>query len=207
MKIDKNVVYSSGDFSFQNFTTLSDEIIEQIRVWRNHPDIRKVMYNVNEISQIQHRDFVNSLYETKDKSYWLVSLNSEPLGVMSIVDIDSHDDSGQLGYYIFPQFLNSGIGIEFLTHSLNLIFSKLNFKNLFGRTEVFNKNALQINYLLGFKSRNKIVEINNVKYLEQDCSAKDFFDNLKNLSDNKMLLQNIKDFNKYYKTIHEANGN
>ena len=43
---------------------------EMILKWRNHPDIRKWMYNQDEIKFEEHLNFIDSLKLRKDKLYF-----------------------------------------------------------------------------------------------------------------------------------------
>ena len=55
-----------------NFIDLKLEEKEMILKWRNHPDIRKWMYNQDEIKFEEHLNFIDSLKLRKDKLYFLV---------------------------------------------------------------------------------------------------------------------------------------
>lgn len=198
MNIDKSKTYNVGEYTFVNFINLDAKTIENIRLWRNHHDIRKVMYNTEEITQEQHRLFINSLSASTSRFYWLVSKYNDPIGVMNIVDVDSEQTFGQLGYYLLPQYLNSGIGLEFISTIMCFSFVQLGLSVLFGRTEIGNKDALRFNYHLGFKLRPKIVEINGMKYVEQDCRAEDFLARFEYITNLKELAKSMKEFNKIY---------
>ncbi len=202
MNIDKTKTYHVGDYTFVNFINLDDVTIENIRVWRNHPDIRKVMYNTKEISKENHLKFISSLSETDTKFYWLVIKRGNPIGVMNVVDIDYERFSGQLGYYLLPQFLSSGIGLEFISTIIYFIFSELGLSSLFGRTELNNKDALRFNYHLGFKINLPLVEIDGVKYIEQDCNAEEYLSRYRDLTNPKELVKSMKEFNKIYNTLN-----
>ena len=55
-----------------NFIDLELKEKEMILEWRNHPDIRKWMYNQDEIKFEEHLNFIDSLKLRKDKLYFLV---------------------------------------------------------------------------------------------------------------------------------------
>lgn len=201
MNIDKKKIYHVGEYTFVNFINLDDETIEKIRVWRNHPDICKVMYNTEEISKENHFNFIKSLSNNDSKFYWLVYKYETPIGVMNVVDVDYEKSNGQLGYYLLPQFLSSGIGLEFISTLIYFIFSELEFKSLFGRTEVGNKDALRFNYHLGFKMFPKVVEIDGIRFIEQNCTADNYLSKYVYITDPKELQKSIKEFNRIYYTL------
>lgn len=199
MDIDKTKTYHIGDFSFINFITLDSETIENIRIWRNHPDIRKVMYSSEEISQDQHTQFISSLSNATDKYYWIVYRNDIPLGVVNIVDVDAEEMVGQFGYYLFPDFTESGLGIEFISMALQFLFEEVGLMKIFGRTEIKNRNALVVNYHLGFRFRPDVAVINGRRYIEQDIVRSEFINKNLHIQDPKSLLKSIRDFNNIYK--------
>lgn len=202
MNIDKTKTYHVGDYTFVNFVNLDDDTIENIRVWRNHTDIRKVMYNTKEISKEEHLRFISSLLKTDTKFYWLVLKGGNPIGVMNVVDVDFGKSNGELGYYLLPQYLSSGIGLEFISTLIYFIFSELRLSSLFGRTELNNKDALRFNYHLGFKINLPLVEIDGVNYVEQDCNAEEYLSRYRDLTNPKELVKSLKEFNKIYNTLN-----
>ena len=53
-----------------NFIDLKLEEKEMILKWRNHPEIRKWMYNQDEIKLEEHLSFIESLNTKEDKFYF-----------------------------------------------------------------------------------------------------------------------------------------
>lgn len=199
MEIDKSKSYELGKYKFVNFTMLDDDTIAKIREWRNHPDIRKVMYNTQEISIEGHQSFIKSLEGREDRIYWLVFRKDIPFGVMSLVDVDYEEESGELGYYLLPDHLESGLGLEFISILIEFIFTRLSVKSIFGRTELHNKNALFVNYCNGFNFNSLPVTINEVEYVEQNCTKEDFDNRRISFADSKRLMECRREFNNLYK--------
>lgn len=50
MQIDRTNTIEVGLYSYKNFVTLNKRQIDSVWEWRNHPDIRKYMYNSDIIS-------------------------------------------------------------------------------------------------------------------------------------------------------------
>ncbi|WP_301707372.1 UDP-4-amino-4,6-dideoxy-N-acetyl-beta-L-altrosamine N-acetyltransferase [uncultured Duncaniella sp.] len=151
MYIDKVKTYTVGEYSFVNFLQLDDETIENIRIWRNHPNIRKVMYNKDEISKEEHLSFIQYLNNTDSKLYWFVSKRDTPIGVISIFDIDEQSNRAELGYYLFPPNLNSGISVEFLATAHRFLFKEIGLQSVYGGTNINNTDAKLLNEYLGGK--------------------------------------------------------
>lgn len=201
MEINRKEDYEIGNYRFQNFTIVDNILSEKIRLWRNDPSIRNVMYNTDEISDLQHKQFLKNLSYSDNKYYWLVYRNNEPFGVLNIIDVNHSNNSGQLGYYLFPDYLDSGLGMEFISMCLQFLFGKIGFEKIFGRTEINNKNALIVNYHLGFCFRPEPVAIGGRKYIEQDINSSDFSIRKNKINNPKSLQNSIREFNSIYKKI------
>lgn len=147
----KKKIFEIGEFKYINFTHLSRDssLIENVRQWRNHPDIRKYMYNDDEISEEEHQIFISSLNKRKDVTYWFVHYKENPIGVVSLVKIDESNKQAELGYYLIPKILNSGLGLTFAFHNFLFSFKCLMFNILFGATHADNRNALLLDKYLG----------------------------------------------------------
>ena len=57
MQIDRTNTIEVGLYSYKNFVTLNKRQIDSVWEWRNHPDIRKYMYNSDIISYENHLRF------------------------------------------------------------------------------------------------------------------------------------------------------
>ena len=150
MQIDKNKVYKINDYSFINFININDEMINQVWHWRNDPQIRNFMYNNKEFPIEQHRRFVKSLNKRNDIAYWIVRKGNEEVGVTSLTDINLQNSSAELGYYLLPSKLNSGLGLEFAYNNLLFVFGpQIQCKLLHGAIHRSNINALVLDSYLG----------------------------------------------------------
>lgn len=155
--------FKIGDVDYINFTQLyeASSLIEDIRQWRNHPDIRKYMYNDGVISEEEHLMFISSLRGRNDVSYWLVRYKEKPIGVLSLVRVDESNKQAELGYYLIPTVLNSGLGLTFVFHNFLFVFNYLKFNILFGATHVDNTSALLLDKYMGCIMGERLVMKNN----------------------------------------------
>lgn len=150
MQIDKEITYLVNDYSFINFITLDDETIRQVWQWRNDSQIREFMYNKEIIPFENHLNFVESLKERNDIAYWLVRKGEEAIGVTNLTDINIEESSAELGYYMIPSKLNSGLGLEFAYNNLLFVFdSPIQCDYLHGAIHRSNINALVLDSYLG----------------------------------------------------------
>lgn len=131
-----------------NFINLDQETLKEILFWRNSKEIRKWMFNQNEISLKEHLEFVESLQYRKDKVYYLVKKGDKKLGVFDLNKIK--DNEAYLGIYLNPIFIGQGYGSEILSFMLD--FSRENHAIKVMKLEVFTRNIPAINLYenLGF---------------------------------------------------------
>ena len=126
-----------------NFISLSHENALLVLKWRNNPYIRQNMHNKDIISIENHLTFINSLKNSSTKSYFLVEINNEKIGVIYLVN-------EYLGVYSNPQ--KRKVGDILLKEIIDYAFS---IKNLpFIKAEVYKQNTPAINLYkrFGFKT-------------------------------------------------------
>lgn len=192
IKIDKQKVYSSGNYEFRNFVTLDEPTLLQILEWRNHPSVRKWMYNQNEISHEDHLRFVESLKDRDDCFYWLVSEKGEYRGVVNMVSVNYENDSAENGFYTIPN--KPCIGFFIYKEILNFVMNVLKIGHMYGATMVENIDALYLAEFFGCKYTSKKTETINGKVYE-------FYEGLDFTPDdfNKHRGQTMRDYLKFIK--------
>lgn len=150
MQIDKTITYRVSDYTFTNFINLDEDMIKQVWQWRNAPEIRAYMYNKEIIPLENHLRFVQSLSDRDDVAYWLVRKGEEPIGVTNLTDINIEESSAELGYYMLPSKLNSGLGLEFAYNNFLFVFdTEIQCNFLHGAINRSNINALVLDSYLG----------------------------------------------------------
>lgn len=118
-----------------NFTQLNLSEVKMVLKWRNNPDVRKWMYNQDEILLENHLAFIKSLKSKKDKLYFLVKKDNEYIGVIDFHNIK--DQSLIMGIYTNPSI--KGFGKILLENIINYSFDVLKVKKIF--SEVFSGNT------------------------------------------------------------------
>lgn len=173
-------------YTFKNFIDLNYDEIVMVWNWRNDKSIRQWMYNQDKIKYENHLNFIDSLRSEKHKKYWMVFRNEKPIGVTSIVNIES--TSGEWGYYIGPEFHDANLSVEFYFYSLRMVFEESGFKKLFGYAMAENKAANSLNDLFGFKKSIIDLNINNVskKFYYRELNFETWE---KDIKDNKRILR------------------
>jgi pseudaminic acid biosynthesis N-acetyl transferase len=199
MQIDRTNAIEVGLYSYKNFVTLNKRQIDSVWEWRNHPDIRKYMYNSDIISYENHLRFLEALFEREDVAYWLVAKGEQVVGVTNLTSIDLKTSRAELGYYIIPDMLNSGIGLEFAYTNMLFAFSYIGCDSLFGGIDKRNINAIMLDSYLGCQLDSEDVEnINNISYIRWILSSVDFFGNKDNLNDIRQFVRYMKAKKQYF---------
>jgi UDP-4-amino-4,6-dideoxy-N-acetyl-beta-L-altrosamine N-acetyltransferase len=156
--INKDIVYTKGNYHYKNFIFLSNEEKLMVLDWRNHESIRKYMYNQNKIEEKNHFAFIRSLAERDDCFYWLVFDEEKSIGVFSLTDINYQTSQVSSGFYIDPYQGKEDI-FEFIITSDRLIFEDFNVEKLYGGILSSNQYLLLISLYMG-------IVIETEKYIE-----------------------------------------
>lgn len=125
---------------FIDFKMLSETYINDIYIWRNSDIVRSNSFNRNEISIIEHREFIKSLNEDITKKYFLAVLYKEPVGVVGFTDI--YNSTANLGYYKNPFTKKTGIGKLLINNACEYAAITLNLELLI--MKVFKTNLISI---------------------------------------------------------------
>ncbi len=179
MIIDKNTVSQIGDYKFRNFISLIDSEKKTVWNWRNDESTRRLMYNKDFIPYENHLRFIDSLAERNDVAYWLIEKNDNPIGVVSLTDINFLKSSAELGYYMNPQCRNGGLGLEFVYHVLSFVFREICVNFLYGAMDTTNKNAIAVDTYMGCVLGNIISKGSDstARFVEWTYERKNFLNN------------------------------
>ncbi|RUM45338.1 MAG: UDP-4-amino-4,6-dideoxy-N-acetyl-beta-L-altrosamine N-acetyltransferase [Hydrogenimonas sp.] len=127
-----------NDINLINFIDTSLEEKKMILEWRNHPNIRKWMYNQKIIDLSSHLAFIDSLRYSQDKLYFLVKKAEQYIGVIDFTKIDHNNKSAYFGLYANPYCKLAGIGRILETISIDYAFNTLHLTVL--KLEVLSNN-------------------------------------------------------------------
>ena len=145
-----------------NFIDLKLEEKEMILKWRNHPEIRKWMYNQDEIKLEEHLNFIDSLKLRKDKLYFLVKKEDEFIGVIDFLDLDKKEIF--YGIYSNPNSKIMGVGRILNEISIDFAFNSLKAHKL--KLELFEDNIQVRNLYKKYKFRETSQKyVNNKKVI------------------------------------------
>ena len=146
-----------------NFINASLEEKKMILKWRNHPKIKKWMYNQEEIPLKSHLNFIESLKNSKDKIYFLVKMDNEYIGVIDFTNINYNNKSTYFGLYSNPYCKIPGVSIILEKVSIDYAFNTLKMDIL--KLEVFEGNKIiELHKRFNFKQTGEKI-VNNKKVI------------------------------------------
>ena len=151
-----------------NFTDLKLQEKEMILKWRNHPDIRKWMYNQDEIKLEEHLNFIESLKSRKDKLYFLVKKEDEFIGVIDFTQL-IEKESVHMGIYSNPNL--SGNGKILLSKIIEYSFHDLKVEKVFSEVFIENEKAYNLYKKFNFKDISEKI-VNNKKVICMELENK-----------------------------------
>ena len=153
-----------------NFIDLTIEEKEMILEWRNHPDIRKWMYNQDEIKLEEHLTFIESLKSKKDKSYFLVKKEDKFIGVIDFTQL-VEKTSVHMGIYSNPNI--KGNGKILLNKIIDYSFNNLKVERIFSEVFAENDKAHNLYKKFNFKDISEKI-VNNKKVICMELKNDDY---------------------------------
>jgi UDP-4-amino-4,6-dideoxy-N-acetyl-beta-L-altrosamine N-acetyltransferase len=136
--------YSLGNIIFKNYIVLSIEEKKEVLEFRNHPLVRSMMRNKDEIKLTHHLDFIDKLKSEKKNCYWAVIRKNKLVGSVNLKEINSVKKSAFWGVFLNPNYIGTGIGVEIQYEFMKLFFETLKFKIIFAEALKVNRDTLSI---------------------------------------------------------------
>ncbi|MDA3886293.1 MAG: UDP-2,4-diacetamido-2,4,6-trideoxy-beta-L-altropyranose hydrolase [Candidatus Delongbacteria bacterium] len=129
-----------------NFIDLSIDEKKMVLMWRNDPNIRKWMFAQEIISLNDHLNYIDSLEEKEDRTYFLVKKASQAIGVIDFTNIDNKNKRTEFGIYSNPEI--KGVGNSLMNSIIDYAFNKLKINTLV--SEVFDSNNAAISLYIRY---------------------------------------------------------
>ena len=135
--------------SLINFINLTLQEKIMILSWRNNPNIKKWMYNSDNISLNSHLDYIKSLNIQKDRIYFLVKKQNNYIGVVDLTSINYKKKEAEIGLYSNPNI--NGNGKIIANAIIDYAFKKLKLKRLLANVYLENDIAFNLYKDLNFE--------------------------------------------------------
>ena len=152
--LKKNIELNGSELI--NFINLNDDEKEMIRNWRNHENVRNMMFSDHVITIEEHYKFIEGLRNEIKNFYWLVRKNRENIGTISLNRVDFKNSNAYIGIYTNPYL--SGMGRLLIECLKKLAFDVGKLHTL--KLEVIEDNEKAINFYkkAGFKDEGRLKE-------------------------------------------------
>ncbi|WP_255702360.1 GNAT family N-acetyltransferase [Peptoniphilus sp. KCTC 25270] len=120
------------EFAFKNWT--SDEKVTEFLRWPTHKDIT--------ITQRVLEDWIDN-YKNENYYQWAIELKeiSEPIGSISVVDMDDKTDKVHIGYAIGSNWWNQGITSEAFKGIIPFLFEEIKVQRIESQHDPNNPNS------------------------------------------------------------------
>ena len=137
---------------------LTRDKLEQVRQWRNHPDVARFMVNQEPISEEQQHRWFHSIAGAVDRAYYLICYKNQEFGVINILAKDGRplEESRIIepGMYLAYDSPYRGTILAFCPAlAMNdYCFERLHCQQLVAKVKRDNRAALRFNQQLGYRT-------------------------------------------------------
>jgi UDP-4-amino-4,6-dideoxy-N-acetyl-beta-L-altrosamine N-acetyltransferase len=130
---------------------LNSETAEQVRVWRNSPEVS---------SRMEYRDFISAEMQQKwfesvqnsRYAYFVIYSADAPVGMIHLAQINPEEKTAESGLFIGnPPFIGTGVALAASLLLLDYAFDTLGLEKIRAKVKQGNIQAEQYNGLLGFE--------------------------------------------------------
>ena len=170
--------FSSDGFDFVLYQDLSKEDSIKVLSYRNDINVRRWMFNSNEITLGEHLAFTNKLKNNNEKAYCAVFRKYKIVASIYFGDIGNNEYFA--GHFLNPRLLSSGIGLYFEYVYLKFFFEHIKAKVIKASVKKENYPMIKIHRLCNFKEIDK----ENSIYYDYEFSINEY----------KGIPNNMKDF-------------
>lgn len=124
---------------------LAESDLEMVRTWRNSPEIAQHMLDQNYITAEGQRKWFNGLQTDASRAYWVAWFKEQPIGVVSLVNINHAEGIAEPGMYIYPEQYRNNIVPFCVAFVLNdYAFEELGLSLLLGK--IFPENEASVRF-------------------------------------------------------------
>lgn len=140
------------ELKFVNILGVDDELKEKVRQWRNKEEIRKFMLTQHIITEEEHCKWIENLTHKNDGRFWVVFVETTPIGSVYLQNINYEKLTSEWGFYIGEDaYRGGGLGKMVLFKLLEMFFDEMNFESLV--TKVLSNNIVALSIYKKFKFR------------------------------------------------------
>jgi len=125
------------------FKKIKADDLEMVLKWRTMPEVTKYMYTDFEPSMEKQKQWYDRISHDTSRRDWIIRVDDEPVGVLSIVKIDPVNRRCEWAYYLgSPNVRGKGIGKNVELNVHEFVFGSLGLNKLC--CEVLKSNDLVV---------------------------------------------------------------
>lgn len=130
--------------------TLSD--IEQVRTWRNSPEVASYMYDESYITEDQQIKWFEKINNLESCIFWIIEYNGKKLGLACVTGIDRILSSCYWAFYLGDSSVRGqGIGAKIEYNLLQYVFNEIKINKLRCEVLVTNDKVIKMHEKFGFR--------------------------------------------------------
>lgn len=132
---------------------------EQMRQWRNSPEVARYMYTDHFITPEEHDAWFRSILNNPSCRYWIIEWNGRGVGVAHIYAIDRRHRRCSWGLYLAsPEVRGQGVGAAVQYLVLRHAFEDLGLNKVSCEALAGNQRALALYRNFGFQEEGRLRE-------------------------------------------------
>lgn len=134
---------------------VEDRDVEPMRVWRNHPEVRRVSLTQHEIGADEHQAWWATASKDPSRRFLIYERGGVPSGVVNFFDVDLDAGSAWWGYFLDNDGLDAAgalfpAWISIQREAVKYAKNELGLRELHGETLLVNEAAVDFNTRQGF---------------------------------------------------------
>lgn len=127
---------------------MTQQDLEQVLAWRNHPDVRRFMFSSHEIALKEHRSWFEKARQAADRHLLVFEQEGQPRGFVNLAV--SAGGIAEWGFYIDP-LAPKGTGKALGDQLLSYAFGELKMHKIIGQVLAYNERSRKFHLRLGFQ--------------------------------------------------------
>lgn len=128
---------------------MTEQDLDLVFQWRNHPDVRMFMYTQHEIAFEEHKRWFENCSRDENKHLLIYEIDGNPLGFVNFSQL-SLRKIADWGFYVAPG-APKGTGRQLGATALDYAFCTLDLHKLCGQALLFNEPSIGFHKSLGFQ--------------------------------------------------------
>lgn len=129
---------------------IKEEDLEMIRKWRMQPDITKYMNTDPVLTKEDQIQWFNKIKHSDTCKSWIIQTQSVDVGVLNLMDIDTHNKRCRWGYYVAEkEYRSLRLATALEWNLYDYVFYTLGLNKLSGDVLGNNKEVVKLHEMCG----------------------------------------------------------